>query len=67
MVFLFRDRKGTCVLLVSSWLLKFLVNGVIVICLLSIIALVLTAECLIVYVMLWGASSQSIHSLSFVL
>ena len=51
----------------SSWSLKFRVNGRIVICLLCIEAQVRMTECLIVFVKLWGASSQLILSLSFVL
>ena len=65
--FLFRGGKGSCVLVVSSWSLRFRVNGWIVICLLCIEAQVLMTECLIVFVKLWGASSQLILSLVFVL
>ena len=46
---------------------KIPVNGWIVICLLCIEAHVRMTECLIVFVKLWGASSQLILSLSFVL
>ena len=67
LVFLFRGGKGSSVLVVSSWSLRFRVNGWIVICLLYIEAQVRMKECLIVFVKLWGASSQLILSLSFVL
>ena len=67
LVFLFRGRKGSRVLVESSWLLRFQVNGwIIVICLLSIKGQVRMTECLIGLVKLWGASSRSILSLSFV-
>ena len=65
LVLLFCDRKGSSVLVVSSWLLIFLVKSWFVICLLSIVALVWTKECLIVFVKLWGASSRLILSLFF--
>ena len=65
MVFLFRGGKGSSVLVVSSWSLRFRVNGWIVICLLCIEAQVRMIECLIVFVKLWGASSQLILSLSY--
>ena len=59
--------KVSSVLAVSSWSLKFLVSGWIVICLLSIVALVRTTECLIIFVKLWGASNRSILNLFFLL
>ena len=65
LVFLFRGGKCSSVLVVSSWSLRFRVNGWIVICLLCIEAQVRMTECLIVFVKLWGASSQLILSLSF--
>ena len=67
LVFLFRGGKCSSVLVVSSWSLRFRVNGWIVICLLCIEAQVRMTECLIVFAKLWGASSQLILSLSFVL
>ena len=49
MVFLFRINEGSSVLVVSSWLQKFLVSCRIAICLLSIVR---TTECLIVFMKL---------------
>ena len=66
LVFLFCDRKGLSFLSVNLWLLK--IPGERLKCFfLSIVVLVRTTECLIIFAKLWGAFSRSILILSFIL